>query len=162
MRFSLGCSVVLFYLLGANDRFSHRQTSDEKVYGQINLIWRADRGALYAIAVQAVKRWPQRSQRPDWKTASDTRAYDSSNPHWLSIFRLYHLIVISTQRIRIIGAQRTSVRTTQVVIQEQMTNQQVKPKVLVADDERVIADALAIILNQSGLKPPPSTTAKRP
>ena len=31
-----------------------------------------------------------------------------------------------------------------------MTNQQVKPKVLVADDERVIADTLAIILNQSG------------
>ena len=53
-------------------------------------------------------------------------------------------------RIRTIGAQRTSVRTTEVVIQEQMTNQQVKPKVLVADDERVIADTLAIILNQSG------------
>ncbi len=33
-----------------------------------------------------------------------------------------------------------------------MTNQQVKPKVLVADDERVIADTLAIILNQSGFE----------
>lgn len=29
---------------------------------------------------------------------------------------------------------------------------QVKPKVLVADDERVIADTLAIILNQSGFE----------
>jgi CheY-like chemotaxis protein len=29
-------------------------------------------------------------------------------------------------------------------------NNQAKPKVLVADDERVIADTLAIILNQSG------------
>lgn len=33
-----------------------------------------------------------------------------------------------------------------------MTNPQVKPKVLVADDERVIADTLAIILNQSGFE----------
>jgi CheY-like chemotaxis protein len=31
-----------------------------------------------------------------------------------------------------------------------MPEKQVKPKVLVADDERVIADTLAIILNQSG------------
>ena len=31
-----------------------------------------------------------------------------------------------------------------------MSNISVKPKVLVADDERVIADTLAIILNQSG------------
>jgi CheY-like chemotaxis protein len=36
--------------------------------------------------------------------------------------------------------------------QEQMTNSQGKPKVLVADDERVIADTLAIILNQSGFE----------
>ena len=34
-----------------------------------------------------------------------------------------------------------------------MTNFQAKPKVLVADDERVIADTLAIILNQSGFEP---------
>ena len=33
-----------------------------------------------------------------------------------------------------------------------MSNNQVKPKVLVADDERVIADTLAIILNQSGFE----------
>ena len=33
-----------------------------------------------------------------------------------------------------------------------MTNSQLKPKVLVADDERVIADTLAIILNQSGFE----------
>ena len=33
-----------------------------------------------------------------------------------------------------------------------MTTQQAKPKVLVADDERVIADTLAIILNQSGFE----------
>src|ERR1700758_4600583 len=33
-----------------------------------------------------------------------------------------------------------------------MTNNSVKPKVLVADDERVIADTLAIILNQSGFE----------
>src|SRR6201991_4562387 len=31
-------------------------------------------------------------------------------------------------------------------------NNQAKPKVLVADDERVIADTLAIILNQSGFE----------
>ena len=31
-----------------------------------------------------------------------------------------------------------------------MSDNHVKPKVLVADDERVIADTLAIILNQSG------------
>ncbi|MFP5209199.1 MAG: response regulator [Acidobacteriota bacterium] len=31
-----------------------------------------------------------------------------------------------------------------------MSNNTVKPKVLVADDERVIADTLAMILNQSG------------
>jgi CheY-like chemotaxis protein len=31
-------------------------------------------------------------------------------------------------------------------------NKQVKPRVLVADDERVIADTLAIILNQSGFE----------
>jgi CheY-like chemotaxis protein len=31
-----------------------------------------------------------------------------------------------------------------------MSTNQAKPKVLVADDERVIADTLAIILNQSG------------
>jgi CheY-like chemotaxis protein len=36
--------------------------------------------------------------------------------------------------------------------QEKMTNSQAKPKVLVADDERVIADTLAIILNQSGFE----------
>ena len=33
-----------------------------------------------------------------------------------------------------------------------MINSQAKPKVLVADDERVIADTLAIILNQSGFE----------
>jgi CheY-like chemotaxis protein len=33
-----------------------------------------------------------------------------------------------------------------------MPETQVKPKVLVADDERVIADTLAIILNQSGFE----------
>ena len=33
-----------------------------------------------------------------------------------------------------------------------MTNSQAKPKVLVADDEQVIADTLAIILNQSGFE----------
>ncbi len=33
-----------------------------------------------------------------------------------------------------------------------MITQQAKPKVLVADDERVIADTLAIILNQSGFE----------
>ncbi|HEX3436796.1 MAG TPA: response regulator [Pseudacidobacterium sp.] len=31
-------------------------------------------------------------------------------------------------------------------------NNQTKPKILVADDERVIADTLAIILNQSGFE----------
>ncbi|HUX28629.1 MAG TPA: response regulator [Terracidiphilus sp.] len=33
-----------------------------------------------------------------------------------------------------------------------MSNNAVKPKVLVADDERVIADTLAMILNQSGFE----------
>ncbi len=35
---------------------------------------------------------------------------------------------------------------------ERMQETSVKPKVLVADDERVIADTLAIILNQSGFQ----------
>jgi CheY-like chemotaxis protein len=35
---------------------------------------------------------------------------------------------------------------------ERMPENSVKPKVLVADDERVIADTLAIILNQSGFE----------
>jgi CheY-like chemotaxis protein len=33
-----------------------------------------------------------------------------------------------------------------------MTEKQAKPKVLVADDERVIADTLAMILNQNGFE----------
>jgi len=37
-------------------------------------------------------------------------------------------------------------------IQESMPENQAKPKVLVADDERVIADSLAMILNQSGFE----------
>jgi CheY-like chemotaxis protein len=37
-------------------------------------------------------------------------------------------------------------------VKERMSETQVKPKVLVADDERVIADTLAIILNQSGFE----------
>src|SRR5258708_18044634 len=35
---------------------------------------------------------------------------------------------------------------------ERMPDNHAKPKVLVADDERVIADTLAIILNQSGFE----------
>jgi CheY-like chemotaxis protein len=38
------------------------------------------------------------------------------------------------------------------VTKERMQEIQAKPKVLVADDERVIADTLAIILNQSGFE----------
>jgi CheY-like chemotaxis protein len=37
-------------------------------------------------------------------------------------------------------------------LKERMPENQVKPKVLVADDERVIADTLAMILNQSGFE----------
>ena len=37
-------------------------------------------------------------------------------------------------------------------MKEHMQENPVKPKVLVADDERVIADTLAIILNQSGFQ----------
>ena len=37
-----------------------------------------------------------------------------------------------------------------------------KPKVLVADDERVIADTLAMILNQSGFELAPYIRARRP
>ena len=33
-----------------------------------------------------------------------------------------------------------------------MSESQAKPKVLVADDERVIADTLSIILNQAGFE----------
>ena len=36
--------------------------------------------------------------------------------------------------------------------QESMSENHAKPKVLVADDERVIADTLAMILNQSGFQ----------
>lgn len=37
-------------------------------------------------------------------------------------------------------------------VNERMSDTPAKPKVLVADDERVIADTLAIILNQSGFE----------
>src|ERR1700758_3724568 len=37
-------------------------------------------------------------------------------------------------------------------LKEPMPDSQAKPKVLVADDERVIADTLAMILNQSGFE----------
>lgn len=37
-------------------------------------------------------------------------------------------------------------------VNERMSDTAAKPKVLVADDERVIADTLAIILNQSGFE----------
>jgi len=37
-------------------------------------------------------------------------------------------------------------------VQENMSEKSSKPKVLVADDERVIADTLAMILNQSGFE----------
>ncbi len=37
-----GLGVVLLDLLGANDRFSHRQTSNEEIGGQVNLICRTE------------------------------------------------------------------------------------------------------------------------
>jgi len=40
----------------------------------------------------------------------------------------------------------------QWIVQESMHENSTKPKVLVADDERVIADTLAMILNQSGFE----------
>ena len=39
-----------------------------------------------------------------------------------------------------------------MIIQESMPENRVKPKVLVVDDERIIADTLAMILNQSGFE----------
>jgi CheY-like chemotaxis protein len=45
---------------------------------------------------------------------------------------------------------RATTPITPVSIQESMPETTAKPKVLVADDERVIADTLAMILNQSG------------
>ena len=42
-----------------------------------------------------------------------------------------------------------------------MPENQLKPKVLVVDDERVIADTLAMILNQSGFEARPFIPAKR-
>jgi CheY-like chemotaxis protein len=41
---------------------------------------------------------------------------------------------------------------TKLIDQEDMSEKAVKPKVLIADDERVIADTLAMILNQSGFE----------
>lgn len=49
-------------------------------------------------------------------------------------------------------AQRNRQHKTESGVNERMPETQVKPKVLVADDERVIADTLAIILNQSGFE----------
>jgi CheY-like chemotaxis protein len=49
-----------------------------------------------------------------------------------------------------IAAQVSSVATP--AQRERMSENQKKPKVLVADDERVIADTLSIILNQSGFE----------
>lgn len=42
-----------------------------------------------------------------------------------------------------------------------MANTAVKPKVLVVDDERVIADTLAMILNQSGFEAQPVYSGER-
>ena len=39
-----------------------------------------------------------------------------------------------------------------MIIQESMPENRVKPKVIVVDDERFIADTLAMILNQSGFE----------
>ena len=43
-------------------------------------------------------------------------------------------------------------RKISMIIQESMPENRVKPKVLVVDDERIIADTLAMILNQSGFE----------
>jgi CheY-like chemotaxis protein len=48
--------------------------------------------------------------------------------------------------------QRGAVIWLRGCVQENMREKQAKPKVLVADDERVIADTLAMILNQSGFE----------
>src|SRR5579863_659043 len=47
---------------------------------------------------------------------------------------------------------RGSLHQVHASLKERMPDNQVKPKVLVADDERVIADTLAMILNQSGFE----------
>lgn len=39
-----------------------------------------------------------------------------------------------------------------MIVQESMPENGIKPKVLVVDDERIIADTLAMILNQSGFE----------
>lgn len=46
-------------------------------------------------------------------------------------------------------------------MQEQMAVSSSKPKVLIADDERVIADTLAMILNQSGFEARPVYSGER-
>jgi CheY-like chemotaxis protein len=46
----------------------------------------------------------------------------------------------------------TTVKQPQLSTKEIMPDNHSKPKVLVADDERVIADTLAMILNQSGFE----------
>jgi CheY-like chemotaxis protein len=48
----------------------------------------------------------------------------------------------------VLALERPTNRNTQ----ERMTDKMAKPKVLVVDDERVIADTLAMILNQSGFE----------
>jgi CheY-like chemotaxis protein len=42
--------------------------------------------------------------------------------------------------------------STQLYVEGMMPEAQARPRVLVADDERVIADTLAMILNQSGFE----------
>jgi CheY-like chemotaxis protein len=75
---------------------------------------------------------------PDGKTASEPEAYDSKS--------------LSPHQAGVDVRRHTERKNERERPQEQMNISQAKPKVLVADDERVIADTLAIILNQSGFE----------
>ncbi len=50
------------------------------------------------------------------------------------------------------GAAKKSNSASKTEPQESMSENSIRPRVLVADDERVIADTLAMILNQSGFE----------
>ena len=68
--------VVLLHVLGANDRFSHRQTSKRKIFYDLFHLNSLSGGRLPATS---------RAQ-----PASELEAYDTRNPRWLSTFRRYH------------------------------------------------------------------------
>ena len=67
----------------------------------------------------------------------------------LELCRLSRLCSPQESDVAILQSSIRLIHSRKEAVKRRMSEQQAKPKVLVADDERVIADTLAIILNQS-------------